>query len=308
MKKQAVRKRESRPTPAAAPVLNEEQLAVFILTHKRPDRVFTTASLKRHGWTGPVYYIVDDEDPTVDEYRKNFGEDKVIMFSKEEEEKTMDLFDNHTGNRGTITYVRNAAFHIAEKLGYRYFIQLDDDYAFFALTRDTRGRFHRKPIRNLDEVLHTLLDYYKSLPPHVLSLAMAQGGDFLGGSQGSMAKNLKMRRKAMNSFICDVKRPFKFRGRMNEDVNTYVSLQARGFVFFTTPLCHLTQHATQSNAGGITELYKAFGTYAKSMYTVMSNPSCVKVGVMGSRFPRIHHQINWRYAAPKIISPDYRKE
>ena len=35
-------------------------------------------------------------------------------------------------------------------------------------------------------------------------------------------------RKAMNSFICSVDRPFQFVGRINEDVNTYVLLGSRG--------------------------------------------------------------------------------
>ena len=56
---------------------------------------------------------------------------------------------------------------------------------------------------------------------------IAQGGDFIGG-----AKSLNFRkgilRKAMNTFICDTERPFTFVGRINEDVNTYVTLGSRG--------------------------------------------------------------------------------
>ena len=34
-------------------------------------------------------------------------------------------------------------------------------------------------------------------------------------------------------FFCKTDRPFKFVGRMNDDVNTYVSLGDKGNLFFT---------------------------------------------------------------------------
>ena len=50
-----------------------DNFAVFILTHGRPDNVITYKTLQRQGYTGPVYIIVDNEDKTIDLYRKNFG-------------------------------------------------------------------------------------------------------------------------------------------------------------------------------------------------------------------------------------------
>ena len=41
---------------------------------------------------------------------------------------------------------------------------------------------------------------------------MGQGGDFIGGHQSGLWKK-KLKRKAMNSFICSVNRPFKFIGQ-----------------------------------------------------------------------------------------------
>ena len=55
---------------------------VFILTHGRPDKVYTVNTLKKHGYTGPVYLVIDDEDNTSAKYYENYG-DQVIMFSKE---------------------------------------------------------------------------------------------------------------------------------------------------------------------------------------------------------------------------------
>ena len=265
---------------------------VFILTHGRPNKIYTIKTLKNCGYTGDIYYIVDNEDKTYDEYVKNYG-DKVILFDKKKIADTTDEGDNFDDRR-TITHARNICFEVAEKLGYEYFVQLDDDYTGFL------WRFYvpnRKLIlvRNMDRLFDNMIDFYKS-DERILSLAMAQGGDFIGGKDNVMATGPKLKRKCMNSFICSVNRKFKFIGRMNEDVNTYVKLGSVGNLFFTFPLVSLSQKQTQTNSGGITEMYLDYGTYVKAFTTIMYNPSSVKVGLMGSVKPRIHHKIFWKYS------------
>jgi hypothetical protein len=111
----------------------------------------------------------------------------------------------------------------------------------------------------------------------------------------------------MNSFVCSVDKPFKFIGRINEDVNTYVRLGGIGDIFLTIMCLQLDQKDTQSNAGGMTDVYCDSGTYVKSFYSVMINPSCVKVKPMGVSNKRLHHSINWNNAVPCIISGKYKK-
>ena len=66
-----------------------KDFAAFILTHGRPDRVVTYNALLRAGYTGPIYFIVDNEDKTVDRYRDRYG-DRVIIFDKEAAAKTFE--------------------------------------------------------------------------------------------------------------------------------------------------------------------------------------------------------------------------
>ena len=58
--------------------MENKDFAVFILTHGRPDNVKTLSTLKKCGYTGNVYFIVDNEDKTIDTYIKNFGSEFVI--------------------------------------------------------------------------------------------------------------------------------------------------------------------------------------------------------------------------------------
>lgn len=56
--------------------------AVFILTHGRADNVATMGALKKSGYTGKWYMIIDDEDETVDQYYKNFGPEHMVLHSR----------------------------------------------------------------------------------------------------------------------------------------------------------------------------------------------------------------------------------
>lgn len=280
-----------------------DDFAALILTHGRPDKVYTYATLRAHGYTGRIVIVIDDEDKTAAQYVEKFG-DQVEVFSKSEIAKTFDEADNFNDKRAII-YARNASFEIAKRVGVRYFIQLDDDYTRFSYRFDKNARYDDKSTRRLDDVFSAMLRYFRSTP--FASIAMAQGGDHLGGGAGTYAKTIGTKRKAMNTFFCDTEKPFQFRGRINEDVNTYTAQQRAGLLFLTVLGFSVLQKQTQSNAGGMTELYLDAGTHIKTFYSVMMAPSCVKEYAMGEKHKRIHHKVDWKAAAPQIIREAHRK-
>lgn len=279
-----------------------DDFAVFILTHGRPDKVITYDTLKRQGYTGDIYIIIDNEDKKADEYKVKYG-DKVIVFDKAAIAQTFDEGDNF-GDRRAVIYARNACFQIARDLGVKYFLQLDDDYYEFQYKINGRLEYpkgHFTVKTKLDAIFSYMLNYYKSI--NAKSIAMLQGGDFFGGAKGFG----KPKRKCMNTFFCSTDRPFHFVGRVNEDVNTYVWYQSLGNLFLSVPFLMMNQLDTQGNDGGMTEMYLDSGTYVKSFYTVMYAPSCVKVGMMGEVHKRLHHRIKWDNAVPCIVDEKYRK-
>lgn len=290
-----------------------KDFCAFILTHGRPDRVYTYDTIQRCGYTGDIYLVVDDEDKTLPKYQEKFGEDNVLVFSKAEIAKTFDEGDNFRDRR-TIVYARNVTFELAEKLGYKYFIQLDDDYTGFEHRFDENREYGYWYMRNLDAILEAMVDFLVETP--FLTVAIAQGGDHIGG--GASKKVVGTKRKAMNTFVCSTDKPFQFVGRVNEDVNTYTSLQRRGGCFLTTLACKIKQMDSQTNAGGMTELYLDSGTYVKSFYSVMYCPSSVVVAPLrdfqkteevkdGNRGGRIHHKVKWNQTAPMIVPESYKK-
>jgi len=279
--------------------------AVFILTHGRANNVKTIRTLKSHGYTGRVVLVVDDEDKQGADYRRNFP-GMVEMFSKAEIRKRIDTFDNIPNNL-TILHPRNACFDIAERLGIRTFVQLDDDYMSFMSRYAEDGKLKGQKVKDLDSIFAAVTRFFWSTS--VSSIAIAQGGDFIGGLKSGTVYKSPIYRKAMNSFFCSPERRFSFVSRMNEDVSTYTTLGSRGYLFMTTFAVMLTQAQTQSQKGGLTEMYLQHGTYAKSFYTVMTMPSSVKVGAMsGTAHPRIHHSIDWDTTVPKIVRQIHQKQ
>lgn len=280
-----------------------DDFAAFILTNGRPDRVHTFETLRRFGYSGQVYIVIDDEDASGPEYRERFG-DSVLTFSKSEVASSFDEADNFDDRR-SIAYARNACFDLAREVGVRYFIQLDDDYTGLYFRFDAERRYGVWRAECLDDVLTALLEYFEAIPAK--SICISQGGDHIGGKTGSFGEAITAKRKAMNTFICDVERPFEFSGRVNEDVNTYVLGGIRGDLFLTIVSVQVNQKQTQSNAGGMTELYRDGGTYLKTFYSVMMAPAAVKVSEVGTSNRRIHHNIDWPSAAVQILHERHRK-
>ncbi len=280
-----------------------DDLCMLILTHGRPDKVCTYKSLRKHGYTGKIYLVVDDMDKTLPRYQEIYGEE-VLIFSKEKIAPHMDAGDNFPPR--SVIYARNVSHALAEQVGCTYFMQLDDDYAQFRYKFDDTLNYAYHPMKNLDLILDIMIEFYES--SGCITLAMAQGGDFIGGGASRYGKSITLFRKSMNSFLCSTKRPFQFQGQLNDDVNTYTGGSRKGQLFFTTNMIALEQAATQQNSGGLTELYLDMGTYVKSFYTVMFEPSCCKVTDFGPKDRRLHHRLDWDRIAPKILREDHRRD
>jgi len=278
--------------------MENKDFVVFILTHGRPNNIKTLNTLKKCGYTGRVFLVVDNEDNHIESYIKKYGVDMVKVFDKKAMADKVDE-GNNFDERRTITHARNACFEIASDIGIKYFIELDDDYTQFKFRFENKLGYEAK-VKNINKVFDSFIKFYKSTK--INSIAFSQGGDHIGGFTKT-----KLKRKCMNSFFCSTDRPFKFIGAMNEDVNTYTTLASRGALFFTFTSLQLDQAATQSQKSGITDMYNKFGTYCKSFTTVMMHPSSVKVSMMNTSNPRIHHYIKWKNTTPMIIEERHKK-
>lgn len=282
-----------------------DDFCAFILTHGRPNAVDTYRTLRSHGYTGPIRLIVDDEDRCIDEYRAKYG-DEVIVFPKGRQDSEVDCGDNFP-QRNSVLWARSVVHRIAREHGFRYFIELDDDYGSWFHRYRSDGSYGSIRMRCLDEVLDAMVQFLDA--SRAITVCMSQGGDHIGGFK----PRIGLKRKAMNTFVCDAERPFSFFGRGNDDVSMYCLNGLRGLLTFTVTRIQVNQRMTQAQEGGLTDFYLEAGTYVKSFYSVMFVPSAVKIGTLtGNRtdmktHTRIHHAIDWNAIAPKILREEIRR-
>jgi hypothetical protein len=282
--------------------MENKDFAVFIMSHGSPEKNLTYDTLKKCGYTGKIYLVVDNTDKTVGVYKEIYGEE-LIVFDKAKAVKMYDAGDNSGDLRSTM-YKTNAIFGLAEEKSIKYFyIMCDDYYEFdYMFKDDIKGM---KLCRNIDKIFDLAVNYYKTT--NALTIAFAQTGDFIGGIDNGKGSYRFSKRKAMNTFLCSTERRFEFVGRMNEDVTTYVNLGQKGELFLTIPVFAINQKDTQQTKRGLTDVYLDNGTYVKSMFSVIYNPSCVRASMMNANHKRIHHSVRWINTTPMIISSDYKK-
>lgn len=277
-----------------------DKFCIFVLSHGRPQKPAknTIKNLRSCGYTGRIIIVCDNEDSTIDEYYKIYGRENIYIFDKLKASKTIDAMNNF-GKRNAILFARNICYDIAKELGYEYFQELDDDYYYFGHYRKERG----KKTSHYDLIAKWFIEFLLNTPSYVKTIAFSQGGDHIGGYD----EDVIIKRKAMNSFFCLVDRKIDFMGILNEDVNAYTNGGFKGELYFTFMPFKLDQDDTQKNEGGISDLYLDVGTYVKSFYSVMAAPSFVTIRLMGAKFRRLHHHVNWKNGLPCIINEKYKK-
>jgi hypothetical protein len=282
--------------------MQKSDFVVFILTHGRPNNVLTYKTLIKCGFNGPIYFVLDNEDSTIDKYIENFGSDKIKVFNKKQMADKIDEANNFD-NRKVIVHARNYCFELANELGYKYFIELDDDYyEFIYKFDDTKGQVLAKDI---NKIFYLMFDFYKKT--NAKSICFSQTGDFIGGVDNGKGVYRFSKRKCMNSFFCSTERPFQFVGSINEDVNTYTTFANRGDLFLTIPVFAINQKDSQTQKSGMSDIYKLQGTYIKSFTTVLMQPSNVSISMMNASHKRIHHSIKWINTTPMILDEKYKK-
>lgn len=173
----------------------DRNFAVFILSHGRAGKVYTFDTLRKQGYTGKIYIIIDNEDEQEAEYKKRFK--NVIVFDKKKYAEITDTADNLTA-RNVVVFARNACWDIAEKIGLTHFLVLDDDYTNFEYRYPEGEKLKTKKMMKLDGAFEKVLDFLDV--SGAVTVALAQGGDFIGGVNNKLFKE-GVARKAMNSFF-----------------------------------------------------------------------------------------------------------
>lgn len=174
------------------------KFAVIILSHGRANNLKTVTTLRRCGYSGKIYILLDDEDEQIEEYKKN-KDVEIVVFCKAEEMQKTDTIDNFSKHKAVV-YARNKCHEVARQLDLEYFLELDDDYSSFQFRYPDKNeeKLLVAECKNLDKVFESMLKFLDA--SGAVSVALAQGGDFIGGVSSQFWQK-QISRKVMNSFF-----------------------------------------------------------------------------------------------------------
>ena len=252
-----------------------DDFAVFILSHGRAGSLTTVNSLKKAGYTGKWFVIIDDLDDQRDAYAEKFGEN-VITFDKKLWAEKTDTITN-TGDLRSPVFARNACYEIARELGIKFFAEMDDDIMLFNFRYEDCGKLKGKPVKKADELFEAMLKWQEDCG--ITSLGIACGAGMIGGVGGKFKQGIL--RSLHQAFILRTDDPIKFVGLLNEDGIATEWCDRIGKMAFEITSVAQNCPKRSSNEGGLNDLYKANNEYVRAFYSIVACPAQVKIHDLG---------------------------
>ena len=271
---------------------------IYIISKGRPW-CRTAKLLESLGY--PEWFIVcGTNDETLPEYKKRWG-NKVLVFDWKKETETTDTLDNFgfESMPSGATPVRNATIRISQQRGEKRHWQFDDDYRAFYLYNKQKNKFERirdgKTLYNEMNVISSFADK-ANLPNAGFCLTNASFPD--------SACTVEPRVFNMHNLPSDPEKAQFWRGRMNDDLINAIEVLQKGGREFAFKFLATNMVPSQSEKGGLTDIYKEIGTVRKTAYAVLIAPGAVKLVI---RFGRYHHRVNWDTLKSCVISEKFRR-
>ena len=112
-----------------------------------------------------------------------------------------------------------------------------------------------------------------------------------------------LRHKIMNTTFVYTKHIYRGeKGIQDDDTSQFVNAMNEGF--FTDSLASglvLSQTASATQKGGLTDLYNECKLLNKSLVCPIQFPSCIHAEKQKKNGGRLHHRMSYRYLYPKLI-------
>lgn len=282
-----------------------EDFAVYVVTNGRAERQESVKRFRRAGYTGRIFYVVDDEDSQLRRYKEIYG-DNVRVFSKQEYIDRIDWMTNRETRKAAV-YGKCACFDIAKADGIQYFCMIDDDITRILFKDYRRGKLNTYPATSMNEICNRICETLEKAPFECIGIA--KDGAYIGGANEAVKDGIFWRLSQCVFYRTD--RPWKFRSIMYEDTMSSLDMPLIGRMSNSiTSLSHDVEH-NKSLPGGMNETYTDAGDskeYIGNFMLLMAHPDALvltmakKRGKMQWRF-RLNHDSCF----PKVLNERWRK-
>lgn len=271
---------------------------VFIPSYHRADNLKTVKFLEKIEYDMKhVYVFIDDEADDRERYKavaKQYGF-RLVVFDMTEARKRFDYVHRASVSRRSAGQARNMFQDYAKKKGIERYVVMDDDTKEFQFR--VKGVYvHTASGETVKRTFEMIAEMMRR--QRIGLFGVSQTGDFYGSLYLSM-----MRRKVMNVTFYDTRFIYRGeRGVQDDDTSQFAGVLNEGL--FTGSLAdgiNLQQTVSATAKGGLTDLYNECKLYNKAMVTPIQYPSAIRAERQVMNGGRIHHRIDYRYLAPKMM-------
>lgn len=277
---------------------------VFIPSYHRADNLKTVRYLEKIEYDMQhVYVFIDDEADDRERYKavsKQYGF-HLVVFDMAEARKRYDYVHRPSSSRRSAGQARNMFQDYAKKKGIEQYVVMDDDTQNFQFrVKGIHVNNDGRSVMASPKTVKTAFDMVAAMmKKHKIGLfGISQTGDFYG----ALSLNI-MRRKVMNVTLYDTRFIYRGeRGVQDDDTSQFAGVLNEGL--FTGSLADgivLQQTLSDTSKGGLTDLYNECKLYNKAMVTPIQYPSAIRAERQVVNRNRIHHRIDYRYLAPRLM-------
>lgn len=277
---------------------------VFIPSYHRADNLKTVRYLEKIEYDMQhVYVFIDDEADDKERYKavaKQYGF-HLVVFDMAEARKRYDYVHRPSSSRRSDGQARNMFQDYAKKKGIEQYVVMDDDTQNFQFrVKGIHVNNDGRSVMASPKTVKTAFDMVAvMMKKHKIGLfGISQTGDFYG----ALCQNI-MRRKVMNVTFYDTRFIYRGeRGVQDDDTSQFAGVLNEGL--FTGSLADgivLQQTLSATAKGGLTDLYNECKLYNKAMVTPIQYPSAIRAERQVMNGNRIHHRIDYRYLAPRLM-------
>lgn len=284
--------------------------AVFICTHGRPNKQLTLSALLDAGYTGQWYLVLDDTDPTIQEYINNYGADNILVFDKNHYIAQCEDLGIRRPFFNCVLYAKLAVEDIAVDLGLRTFMITDDDIYNFRFRylddlQSVKSMYIKGDCACIDDVLQAYSDFV--VESNLTGAAFGGASLFFGGKNAFLSKYINKWRIPFSIFVRNTAIPIHWVSCYAEDVVTGLRLAKVGYVGFTLPFIQFETLPVggASEPGGMSSTYNKLTKFDRAMIDFVQEPACIRLRTYhGAIVPTYLKEQSF----PKIVPQYYRKD
>lgn len=275
--------------------------AVYIISHKRP-KVETLKALEKAGYTGDYFIVIDDTDPTIEEYKSSYGE-HLLVFNKEKIWENTDTIDNFK-IMTCCTYPRNFCIKSAKEKGYKYLINFDDDIKSFGMRYVKDNKLLSAKIKDIGRVFEAYIEFMERAKFTCSGFIMA--GRLIGGKKNPLVNSCFYCRPT-NCFILKTSSPY-FKGTYYEDAIYAIQNNKQGKLTYALMPIVINGAPPMKNhdGGGMTAAYEGQNEFTQYFHIKVAEPTSIKLKVCNNG--KVKTTFLENFFVPKILNEEVKKK